>query len=234
MGTPDMDESDWELISQGAEAKLWSLSLGGRPAVVKERFQKAYRHPDLDSKLTRRRVLAEARSLSKCRKAGIDTPTLFLVDLEKNRLFMEKVNGTTVKAELNKLYKLNEDTAIGYGAEGNALACAIGAAIAKMHNCGIIHGDLTTSNMFIRRQIEDETSVVLIDFGLSYGSNSMHEDKAVDLYVMERAFTSTHANSQHIIDEVLRVYKAKATRSDAIMQKLASVRQRGRKRECFG
>ena len=33
---------------------------------------------------------------------------------------------------------------------------------------------------------------VLIDFGLSY-NNTLAEDKAVDLYVLERAFTSAHS-----------------------------------------
>lgn len=36
---------------------------------------------------------------------------------------------------------------------------------------------------------------VLIDFGLSYVS-ALAEDKAVDLYVLERAFTSTHPDSE--------------------------------------
>jgi hypothetical protein len=31
-----------------------------------------------------------------------------------------------------------------YGAEGFALARALGAAIARLHNCEVIHGDLTT------------------------------------------------------------------------------------------
>ncbi len=35
------------------------------------------------------------------------------------------------------------------------------------------------------------SSQVLIDFGLSYHS-TLVEDKAVDLYVLERAFVSTH------------------------------------------
>jgi TP53 regulating kinase and related kinases len=177
------------------------------------RFQKAYRHPDLDTKLTRRRVLAEARCLSKCRRMGMDTPTLYLVDLEKNRLFMEKVPGVTVKQQLRTYYeKASNNESMPYGEEGLALARAVGAAVAKMHNGEIIHGDLTTSNMFIRSTsgagsaAEDTNtaspSIVIIDFGLS-NTSSMHEDKAVDLYVMERALASTHANSQPIIDEVL-------------------------------
>lgn len=38
----------------------------------------------------------------------------------------------------------------------------------------------------------------LIDFGLGFG-NALPEDKAVDLYVLERAFLSTHPNSETIV-----------------------------------
>ena len=37
----------------------------------------------------------------------------------------------------------------------------------------------------------ESLQIALIDFGLSYVKNSA-EDKAVDLYVLERAFVSTH------------------------------------------
>jgi tRNA A-37 threonylcarbamoyl transferase component Bud32 len=43
----------------------------------------------------------------------------------------------------------------------------------------------------------------LIDFGLSYISNLL-EDKAVDLYVLEKAMLSTHTNSQEIVSFKLR------------------------------
>lgn len=39
---------------------------------------------------------------------------------------------------------------------------------------------------------------VLIDFGLSYTS-SLAEDKGVDLYVLERAFLSTHPNTEALV-----------------------------------
>jgi tRNA A-37 threonylcarbamoyl transferase component Bud32 len=42
---------------------------------------------------------------------------------------------------------------------------------------------------------------VMIDFGLSYNS-SLAEDKAVDLYVLERAFLSTHPNSEKLVSTV--------------------------------
>jgi hypothetical protein len=46
----------------------------------------------------------------------------------------------------------------------------------------------------------------LIDFGLSSNS-TMTEDKAVDLYVLERAFQSTHPSSDHLFSEILRSYQ---------------------------
>ena len=39
---------------------------------------------------------------------------------------------------------------------------------------------------------------VMIDFGLSYVS-TLPEDKGVDLYVLERAFLSTHPNSEKLV-----------------------------------
>ena len=38
----------------------------------------------------------------------------------------------------------------------------------------------------------------MIDFGLA-NSQPLPEDKAVDLYVMERAFASTHVNSELLV-----------------------------------
>jgi hypothetical protein len=45
----------------------------------------------------------------------------------------------------------------------------------------------------------------LIDFGLAYHS-TLVEDKAVDLYVLERAFSSTHPDSEPLFASVLQAY----------------------------
>lgn len=47
---------------------------------------------------------------------------------------------------------------------------------------------------------------MLIDFGLSYHS-TLVEDKAVDLYVLERAFASTHPDSEPMFSSVLSAYE---------------------------
>ena len=69
----------------------------------------------------------------------------------------------------------------------------IGQSVGKLHESNVVHGDLTTSNLILRGK-----EVVLIDFGLGSVSHS-EEDMAVDLYVLERAFVSTHPRSEGLV-----------------------------------
>lgn len=120
----------------------------------------------------------------RCKKVGVDTPALYLVDPDSSTIYMERVIGRTLK-----------EIFIEGEADKYALADAIGVALSKMHGVDVVHGDLTTSNLMWR---DDGSSLVIIDFGLSYVSK-LHEDKAVDLYVLERAFSSTHPKSEEVV-----------------------------------
>jgi len=73
----------------------------------------------------------------------------------------------------------------------------IGTSVGGLHASGVVHGDLTTSNLLLREE-NGEMDVVLIDFGLGSVSTS-EEDMAVDLYVLERAFASTHPRSEGMV-----------------------------------
>ena len=75
----------------------------------------------------------------------------------------------------------------------------IGETIGILHKNDIMHGDLTTSNLLY----DDKTNqIYVIDFGLSQKDCKI-EDKAVDLYVLERAFTSTHPFSESLVFQFL-------------------------------
>jgi TP53 regulating kinase and related kinases len=86
------------------------------------------------------------------------------------------------------------------------IAKAIGAAIGKMHDAEVVHGDLTTSNIMISQNKDCDSSemnqIVFIDFGLG-NMKPIVEDKAVDLYVLERAFVSTHPDSEYLVKLML-------------------------------
>ncbi|KAK1290270.1 hypothetical protein QJS10_CPB18g01198 [Acorus calamus] len=213
------------LLKQGAEARVFESTFMGRRSIIKERFSKKYRHPLLDSKLTLKRLNAEARCMAKARKLGVLTPCLYAVDPQLNTLTFEYVDGPSVK-----------DVFLQFGSDGivkdrmRDIATQIGDKIGKMHDGGLIHGDLTTSNMIIRCETND---LVLIDFGLSFTS-TLPEDKAVDLYVLERALLSMHSSCGNVMDQILSAYRKSSRQWCSTLNKLAQVRQRGRKRTMIG
>ncbi|KAI6145658.1 hypothetical protein BKA82DRAFT_4167556, partial [Pisolithus tinctorius] len=121
-----------------------------------------------------------------------------------------------------------EDAALAeFGVERDDLLNMISIEIAKMHIVNIIHGDLTTLNMILCGGTR--TWSVLIDFGLAYHS-SLVEDKAVDLYVLERAFASTHPDAEPLFNSVLASYEKHLGKHWSVIKKqLDDVRLRGRK-----
>ncbi|XP_061584713.1 EKC/KEOPS complex subunit TP53RK [Cololabis saira] len=230
MATPEFLRGA-ELLKQGAEARVYRARFLGRPAVLKERFPKRYRHPDLDEKLTRRRTVQEVRSILRCRRAGIAAPVVYFVDYTTHCIFLEEIlDSVTVRDHIASSHPANS----GEEPDLDWLAVKMGQILGRMHDEDVVHGDLTTSNVLLKRGREDAAShLVLIDFGLSYIS-ALPEDKGVDLYVLEKAFLSTHPNTESLFQKLLKSYAAASKRSPAVLKKLDEVRLRGRKRSMVG
>lgn len=144
---------------------------------------------------------------------------------------MEHVaNSVTVKDHIKQV---QSDPAADSVSTLTPLAQKIGQLLGRMHKQGIIHGDLTTSNLLLRKPVE-KLDLVLIDFGLSY-QDTVAEDKGVDLYVLERAFLSTHPNTEALFDVLLGNYKSSyGSGVNEVIRKLDEVRMRGRKRTMVG
>lgn len=217
---------------------MYSTTFLSRPAIVKERVSKAYRARELDQRLNRQRLLQEARCMVKCRRGGVLTPSIYLVDEENGRLILEKIIGKTLKELLQSSYAENHS----YPTNSLAWAREVGIILGRMHDMDVVHGDLTTSNIMIRNCCDNDTSntvgegafqIVMIDFGLGQMQSAV-EEKAVDLYVLERAFTSTHPDSDNLVSQVLEGYRFGCRKGTPVLQKLEQVRLRGRKREAFG
>jgi TP53 regulating kinase and related kinases len=228
--------------------------------IAKERFSKSYRHPVLDEKLTKSRCRAEGRILEKCRlpkdaTLAMDVPKV--IRTEPPVLYLEFVEGMTVRDYLEEQLLTDHDNN-GDNAHNNndkqleQLAQQMGNMVSKLHTLGCVHGDLTTSNMMLRntqQPIHQEPSnkraktngttpllnITLIDFGLAKSTTSA-EERAVDLYVLERALTSTHPKlPDYFLETLLKAYQPEPQKSaEATLQRLEQVRLRGRKRECFG
>lgn len=137
---------------------------------------------------------------------------------------MKWISGSTMRDAL-----INQEVEIQQAAE------FIGDAVARLHNINMVHGDLTTSNMILTKDNQtDALSIALIDFGLAATTLSV-EDRAVDLYVLERAITSTHSQiANQLFDSIMTVYSLKADKAKETMSRLADVQLRGRKRDMSG
>ncbi|KAI6371358.1 serine/threonine-protein kinase bud32 [Pyricularia grisea] len=238
------------LITQGAEGRLYKTTYlrPDLPCALKHRPSKPYRHPILDARLTRQRILAEARILSKCRRDGTaaGVPAVYALDEAAGWLMLEWIEGVPVRVSINEWLKrrirLGTLTAIQEDEQLVKLMRKMGTAVAAIHRVGVVHGDLTTSNMMLRPSkdqgevAEDrllDGDVVVIDFGLASQSVS-DEDRAVDLYVLERAFGSTHPKAEVVFDQVLKGYQEGFKQATPVLRKLEDVRMRGRKRSMIG
>lgn len=226
----------FELVARGAEALLYRTIFltPTTQCALKVRPAKRWRHPTLDKRLTRQRILAEARVLVKCVREGVAVPAVLGLDWEQGWMAMEWIEGGSVKAAI----RARDITASTAEEDLRALMRRIGCAVGKLHAAGLIHGDLTTSNMMLRPAVPAAISVlggeiVLIDFGLATQA-VQEEDRAVDLYVLERAFGSTHPREEHMFPEVLVGYSGAFKGAKGALRKLEEVRMRGRKRSMVG
>jgi TP53 regulating kinase-like protein len=158
---------------------------------------------------------------------------------------MEWIEGDVVRVVLEKweawmktAVLSTEQTAVEEG-HVRALLRKMGAAIGALHKAGVVHGDLTTSNLMLRPNAgsepgpELEGDIVLIDFGLA-SQSAQDEDRAVDLYVLERAIASTHPRSEGLCEDLILGYRDSYKGAPSALKRLEDVRLRGRKRSMLG
>ncbi|XP_011493928.1 PREDICTED: EKC/KEOPS complex subunit bud32 isoform X2 [Ceratosolen solmsi marchali] len=229
---------DFELISQGAEARLYKGVYLGKLTVIKERFEKKYRHIELDLRLTKERIRAEVRAIVRAKLAGVSTPAIYLVDFRRRSIFMQYIeNAIMLKTFIEQyVYKNNSAKNLIEKIMGK-----LGQIIVNLHLANIVHGDLTTSNILIKNvseviSAEINHKLVLIDFGLAR-VESTAEDAAVDLFVLERSLMSAHAELPELFEIIYTNYKkffSNKSRLKEIIIKYKDVKARGRKRTMIG
>ena len=204
------------LLKKGAEASLYLADWHGRRVVIKTRFPKKYRPAELDAKIRSYRTVHEPQLMHEAKKAGVPTPTIFLVDLKNAAITMEFVEGKQVKQLLGSVSK----------EERQELCVEIGKLIGRLHGHGVIHGDLTTSNMILNA----EGKIFLVDFGLGE-KNIELEARGVDLHLMKRALQSTHYQfSEECFESVMKGYTAVlgAEETGKVLGKIREIERRGR------
>lgn len=200
-----------KILFQGAEAKI----ILDKKNIIKNRIEKKYRHPQLDEKIRKSRTKAETKLLTKA-SLIIDSPKP-LESQDFDKIIMPFIEGEKLSDNLNK-FDLKKQKEIFK---------VIGRDVSKLHKNSIIHGDLTTSNMILKKN-----SVYLIDFGLGYISHR-YEDKAVDLHLLKQALEAKHFQNWKILWETLEKEYSKSTDGKKTLEQLRKVESRGRYKERY-
>ncbi len=203
-------------FKRGAEATLFLGDWHGRKVIIKKRAPKKYRNTEIDKVIRRYRTVHEPQLIHEAKKAGVATPTIFLVDVKNTAITMEFVEGKQVKKLLGCITQK----------ERRELCLRIGELIGKLHMSGVIHGDLTTSNMILN----DEGRIFLVDFGLGE-KNIELEARGVDLHLLKRALQSTHYEfAEECYRNVIKGYATVlgAEETERTLNKVEAIEKRGR------
>jgi len=215
-------QGKYMLMKKGAEANLYlepSAKVLYRVArgmvVVKHRIPKRYRIQEIDRQLRESRTALESKLFADAKRAGVPTPLVYEVDPVGMRIVMEFIEGQQVKLVLDKLRPNVR----------RKLCELIGRQVARLHRAGIVHGDLTTSNMILTRN----GKVYFVDFGLGE-YNPSTEARGVDLHLLRRALQSIHFR---ITDEAYRAVLSGYRRefgkeAEGVIRRADDVGRRGR------
>ncbi len=193
----------------GAEAQVKEIIINSKKFVSKKRIPKKYRHKELDLLIRKKRTKSESKLISKLYNK-INVPKIISVDEKNCEIIMTFVQGKMLKEIIEKQKEL----------------CVLaGQEIKKIHEQGIIHGDLTTSNIIYKKEktinknnknklkkkngkqvnCDFAEKLYFIDFGLGYFSQKI-EDKATDLILFKKTFNATHSNIKNGWQLILKGY----------------------------
>lgn len=163
-----------KLLKKGAEADIYLTLWNGKKSILKIREKKDYRNSILDKRIREHRTIRESSIISDVKSFGIPSPIVYYVDTKACKIYMQHISGNLVR-DLPKtaVIKTCRD---------------IGKIVGTLHNNGIMHGDLTTSNFIVMNN-----KVFVIDFGLAQRTEKI-EDHAIDLRLFKEILNSAHAD----------------------------------------
>ncbi|MBC7120705.1 MAG: Kae1-associated serine/threonine protein kinase [Candidatus Methanosuratus sp.] len=206
--------AEMRLLKKGAEAELYLTEWMGLEAILKRRVKKGYRNPDLDLHIRGTRTSNEAKLLSEARRLGVPTPIVYSVDKRDCEILMSYIDAPPLKMLVG-----------GMGSADLARTfLRVGEMVGRLHKGGIVHGDLTTSNI-----IPYSGLLYLIDFGLGEHTSDV-ESRGVDIHLMRRALESSHheVSSAAYLSFIEGYQYIMGSLSELVLRRVDAIRRRGR------
>ena len=213
-----MDSSTLDLqpLHRGAEADLFLSELPPWKVVVKRRVRKAYRHEELDSSIRKERTIKESSAIRDAKIAGARLPSILGLDIERSTIIMTFIDGVLARDSIDTMSNTRRIS----------LLEELGRQVGFLHSAGIMHGDLTTSNIIVPA----DEKPFMIDFGMARKSTD-HEDHGSDLHLLQRSLIATHAlDAPSLLRRVAKGYREVVGEEMAksSLRKAAEIARRGR------
>jgi TP53 regulating kinase-like protein len=174
--------------------------------VYKRRIEKRYRVRALDLRLRRERTKSEAKLLSEARRRGVPTPIVLDVDVDDSVLVLERLEGALAREVITE-----------------ALSERIGELVGVLHQSGVIHGDLTTSNLIAGK----DGRMYFIDFGLAFVDSST-EARGVDVHVFFQSLAGTHESYEQLKAAFSQGYQRTFPQARQVLTRVEEIERRGR------
>ena len=169
----------WEAeapLHNGAEAQVIAGFWMGRAAVLKNRHPRAYRHPDLERRVVRSRMITEISVLKSLHQNGLPVPEVLGTLREGRILILERIQGTPLCEALEHAESV----------VATNLLNDLGRLLRLLHQNDVVHGDLTTHNVVLGPK-----GLSLIDFGLARRAPEL-EHLGLDLHVLKESLDARH------------------------------------------
>jgi TP53 regulating kinase-like protein len=156
--------------------------------------------------------------MHEAKTAGVRVPSIIGLDMETNTILMTHVNGTVARDSLDEITLKH----------AKKLFKLLGEQMGLLHSAGIVHGDLTTSNIIVTPTGDP----FILDFGMSRRSSDP-EDRGVDLHLLQRSLTITHLKDSSVLVNALMTGYAKTAGEDMLKSSLKKAREIARRGRYF-
>jgi tRNA A-37 threonylcarbamoyl transferase component Bud32 len=214
-----------KLLKLGAEARL---TVNGN-VLTKQRIKKGYRLKQIDEPLRSQRTVREANLMQRAKRAKVDVPNILKIDKKNCLIEMDLIKGKRIDLCLT-----------------SENAEKTGKSVGRLHEAGIIHGDLTTSNILVKigqrrsgaagqrspsrfhASTPTRTQIYFIDFGLGEVSDSV-EKRGVDIRVFKESINATKPDQlSSLMKAFWKGYKSECSESEKVINRLEQIEKRGR------
>src|SRR5881296_3610339 len=138
------------------------------------------------------------------------------IEQQTNSIVMTHVGGNVVRDCLDTMNRRN----------AMRLFESLGSEVGLLHAAGIVHGDLTTSNVVVTPSGQP----FIVDFGMSRRSIEA-EDRGVDLHLLQRSIVASHSkNPSSMMNAMIRGYEQTAGKkvASSTLRKAREIGRRGR------